>query len=54
MITKTQYRLLVEDYMNRYDNSEDGAMNLSNKHKMKAYINALKKDIIENYNISSL
>jgi len=54
MLTKTQYRLLVEDYMNRYDISEDEARHLINKHKMEAYINALKTDIIENYNISSL
>jgi len=54
MITKTQYRLLVEDYMNRYDITEKEAEFLINKHKMEYYINALKTDIIENYNISSL
>jgi len=54
MITKTQYRLLVEDYMNRYDISEDEARHLINKHKNEAYIKALQVEIIENYNISSL
>ena len=54
MITKTQYRLLVEDYMNRYDISENEAEFLINKHKMEYHINDLKTDIIENYNISSL
>jgi len=54
MITKTQYRLLVEDYMKKYNISEYEAEFLINKHKMEYYINALKKDIIENYNISSL
>ena len=54
MITKTQYRLLVEDYMEKYNISENEARHLINKHKMEAYINALKNEIIENYNISSL
>ena len=32
MITKTQYRLLVEDYMDEYDISDDEAKFLINKH----------------------
>jgi hypothetical protein len=54
MLTKTQYRLLVEDYMEKYNISQNEAEFLINKHKMEYYINALKNDIIENYNISSL
>ena len=54
MLTKTQYRLLVENYMEKNNISQNEAEFLINKHKMKAYINALKNDIVENYNISSL
>ena len=54
MITKTQYKLLVEDYMEKYNISQNEAEFLINKHKMEYYINALKNDIVENYNISSL
>jgi hypothetical protein len=54
MITKTQYRLLVDNYMEKYNISQIEAEFLINKHKMEYYINALRNDIIENYNISSL
>ena len=54
MITKTQYRLLVDNYMEKYNILQNEAEFLINKHKMEYYINALRNDIIENYNISSL
>jgi len=54
MITKTQYRLLVDNYMEKYNISQNEAEFLINKHKMEYYINALRNDIIENYNISSV
>ena len=54
MITKTQYRLLVDNYMEKYNISQIEAEFLINKHKMEYYLNALRNDIIENYNISSL
>ena len=54
MITKTQYRLLVDNYMEKYNISQNEAEFLINKHKMEYYINSLKSDIVENYNISSL
>ena len=54
MITKTQYRLLVDNYMEKYNITQNEAEFLINKHKMEYYINALRNDIIENYNISSL
>ena len=54
MITKTQYRLLVDNYMEKYNISQNEAEFLINKHKMEYYTIVLKNDIIENYNISSL
>ena len=54
MLTKTQYRLLVDNYMEKYNISQIEAEFLINKHKMEYYINALRNDIIKNYNISSL
>ena len=54
MLTKTQYRLLVDNYMEKYNISQIEEEILINKHKMEYYINALRNDIIENYNISSL
>jgi len=41
MITKTQYRLLVDNYMEKYNISQNEAEFLINKHKMEYYINAL-------------
>ena len=35
MITKTQYKLLVEDYMEKHNISENEAEFLINKHKLK-------------------
>ena len=52
MLNKTQYKLLIEDYMMRYDISSNEARYLINKHKMDHYVDALKNDIIENFNLS--
>ena len=52
MLNKTQYKLLIEDYMITYDISDKQARYLINKHKMDRYVEALKNDIIENFNLS--
>jgi hypothetical protein len=54
MLSKTQYILLIEEYMIKYDISVDEARKLIMKHKMDRYMKALQDDIIENFNISSL
>ena len=54
MLSKTQYILLIEEYMIKYDISSSEARHLIMKHKMDAYIRALQEDIIENFNISRL
>ena len=52
MLSKTQYKLLIEEYMMKYDISNNQARYLINKHKMDRYVEALKNDIIENFNLS--
>ena len=52
MLNKTQYKLLIEDYMITYDISDKQARYLINKHKMYRYVESLKNDIIENFNLS--
>ncbi len=47
MITQIQYRLLVEDYMEKYNISEDEAQFSINKHKIEHYINALKMILLK-------
>jgi hypothetical protein len=54
MLTKTQYILLIEEYMIKYDISVDEARKLIMKHKMDRYVKALQEHIIENHNLSSL
>ena len=49
---KTQYKLLIDDYMLKYDVSYTTAtQNLSILHKLEAFT---KDDIINNFNISML
>ena len=54
MLSKTQYILLIEEYMIKYDISVDEARKLIMKHKMDRYMKALQDHIIENFNISRL
>ncbi len=52
MLSKTQYKLLIEEYMMKYDISNNQARDLINKHKMDRYVEAWKNVIIENFNLS--
>ena len=52
MFNKTQYKLLIEDYMSKYDVSYTTAkQHLSVFHKLEV---STKEDIINNFNISML
>ena len=63
MLTKTQYKLLIQSYMDRYDCSYTSALQIMSKEALLIYqeehnvpyeIAALKYDIINNYNLSML
>ncbi len=63
MFNKTQYKLLIEEYMDKYDITYTSAMHLICTHKIKQYmkekqvsfeIACIADDIINNYNISTL
>ena len=63
MLTKTQYKLLIQSYMDRYECSYTSALQIMSKEALLIYqeehnvpyeIAALNYDIINNYNISML
>ena len=63
MLTKAQYQLLIKSYMDRYECSYIIALQLMAQDAVKIYqdghnvpceIEALKYDIMNNYNISML
>ena len=63
MLTKTQYKLLIQSYMDRYECSYISVLDLMSKDVVKIYqeehdvpykIAALKYDIMNNYNLSML
>ena len=63
MFNKTQYKLLIEEYMDKYDITYTSAMHLICLHQIKRYmeekqvsyeIACIADDIINNFNISLL
>ncbi len=61
MFNKTQYKLLIEKYMDKYDITFTTAKQLIFQHQLKKYMQDMKisyrmaileHDIINNYNIS--
>ena len=61
MFNKTQYKLLIEEYMDKYGITYTSAMQLICDHQIKQYmrdkqvsyeIACISYDIINNYNIS--
>ncbi len=63
MFKKTQYKLVIEEYMDKYDISYTRAKQLICQHQIQSYmkekqvwyeIACVADDIINNYNISPL
>ncbi len=61
MFNKTQYKLLIEQYIDKYDVTYTTAKQLIFQHKLKKYMQVLnisyrmailEHDIINNYNVS--